>query len=71
MYLRNCWYIAATPDEIGDAPLARTFLEEPVVLFRDGDGIIGALEDRCCHRHLPLSMGRVVGGRLQCGWARA
>ncbi len=68
MYLRNCWYIAAMPDEIRDEPLARTFLDEPVVLFRDGDGMVAALEDRCCHRHLPLSMGRVAGGRLECGY---
>mgnify|MGYP001182728992 CR=1 FL=1 len=68
LYLRNCWYIAATLDEIGNAPIGRTFLDEPVVLFRDGDGKIAALEDRCCHRQLPLSMGRVVGGRLQCGY---
>ena len=68
MYLRNCWYIAATPDEIGSGPLARTILGEPVVLFRNGDGAVTALADRCCHRSLPLSMGRVVGGNLQCGY---
>lgn len=68
MYLRNCWYIAANPDEVGAAPLGRTFLGEPVVLFRAGDGAVAALEDRCCHRSLPLSMGKVVGDRLQCGY---
>lgn len=68
MYLRNCWYIAADPDEVGAAPLGRTFLGEPVVLFRPGDGTVAALEDRCCHRALPLSMGSVVGDRLQCGY---
>jgi phenylpropionate dioxygenase-like ring-hydroxylating dioxygenase large terminal subunit len=29
-------------------------------------GIPVAFEDRCPHRHLPLSMGKVVEGALQC-----
>ncbi len=68
MFLRDYWYVAAISDEIGDTPLARTFLDEPVVLFRTRDGTVAALEDRCCHRHLPLSLGAVVGDRLQCGY---
>ena len=67
MFLRNAWYVAAWTTEIGDAPFARTILNEPVVLFRTPDGIV-ALEDRCCHRSLPLSLGRVVGDRVQCGY---
>ena len=55
MFLRNCWYVAAWDDEIGgEVPFARTILGEPVVLFRDAAGKAAALEDRCCHRHLPL-----------------
>jgi len=43
-------------------------LDEPVVLYRGAGGETVALEDRCCHRQLPLSMGRVQGDRLQCGY---
>lgn len=68
MFLRNCWYAAGFPDEIGRTPLARTFLEENVVLFRTRDGSPVALEDRCAHRRLPLSMGRLIGDTLQCGY---
>ena len=68
MHLRNSWYIAAQPSEVGTEPLGRTFLGEPVVLFRDARGGAAALADRCCHRGLPLSLGRVSGGRLQCGY---
>ena len=67
MFLRNAWYVAAWETEIGDTPFARTILNEPVVLFRSGERIV-ALEDRCCHRSLPLSMGRVAGDRIQCGY---
>ena len=68
MFLRNAWYVAAWGGEVTDAPLARTLLDEPVVLFRIDDGTPVALEDRCCHRHLPLSMGKVVGDGIRCGY---
>ena len=39
-----------------------------MVLYRDTDGAPVALEDRCCHRSLPLHRGRVKGDYLQCGY---
>ncbi len=69
MFLKNAWYAAAWDHEVTtDKPLARTILNEPLVLFRDTSGRIAALEDRCCHRHLPLSKGKVMGDILQCGY---
>ena len=68
MYLRNAWYVAALPEELGNGPLGRVFLGESVVLYRGATGRATALEDRCCHRALPLSMGRVVEDRIQCGY---
>ncbi|MGB6538802.1 MAG: aromatic ring-hydroxylating dioxygenase subunit alpha [Xanthobacteraceae bacterium] len=66
MFLRNYWYVAASNTEVGRKPLARTILGEPVVLFRTEAGAPVAFEDRCAHRHLPLSMGKLVGDVLQC-----
>jgi phenylpropionate dioxygenase-like ring-hydroxylating dioxygenase large terminal subunit len=66
MFLRNHWYVAASDSEVGRKPLARMILGEPVVLFRTEDGKAVAFEDRCVHRHLPLSMGKLVGNILQC-----
>ena len=68
MYLENCWYVAAWDHEVAEAPLARRMFGRPVVLYRRLDGSPVALEDRCCHRNLPLSMGRIVGDNLQCGY---
>ena len=68
MFLQNAWYVAAWETEIGDTPFSRTILNEPVVLYRADTGKVVALEDRCCHRALPLSMGKVVNDRLQCGY---
>ena len=56
MFLRNCWYVAAWAEEVTRAPLARIFLGLPVMLYRTEQGEAVALEDRCCHRNLPLSM---------------
>jgi vanillate O-demethylase monooxygenase subunit len=66
MFLRNFWYVAASDHEIAQRPLGRIILGEPVVLYRLEDGTPVALEDRCAHRHLPLSMGKLVGDTLQC-----
>jgi vanillate O-demethylase monooxygenase subunit len=63
----NCWYIAGWSDEVAERPLARTIAGLPMVLFRAG-GAVAALEDRCCHRSLPLSLGKIVGAHLQCGY---
>jgi phenylpropionate dioxygenase-like ring-hydroxylating dioxygenase large terminal subunit len=68
VFLREAWYVAARAAEVTRRPLARTLLGEPVVLYRREDGAAVALEDRCCHRHLPLSMGRLEGDRLRCGY---
>ena len=56
MFLRNCWYAVGWNDEVCEKKLfARTILEEPIVIYRILDGSVVALEDRCCHRLLPLS----------------
>lgn len=67
-YLRNSWYVAAWGDEVDNGLLARTILSEPVVMFRDEAGRAVALEDRCPHRFVPLSMGRRTEAGLMCGY---
>jgi phenylpropionate dioxygenase-like ring-hydroxylating dioxygenase large terminal subunit len=62
------WYVAGFSTDVQDAPVGRTFLNHKVVLFRTGDGQIAALEDRCCHRALPLSCGTVEGRGVRCGY---
>jgi phenylpropionate dioxygenase-like ring-hydroxylating dioxygenase large terminal subunit len=65
------WYILAMSHELRAEPIARTLFGMPIVLFRDGAGKPAALLDRCAHRNVPLSPGRVASGRLECpyhGW---
>lgn len=48
-----------------------TVQTRPLVLFRGAGGVVSALSDRCPHRNVPLSMGTVRGGELECayhGW---
>jgi phenylpropionate dioxygenase-like ring-hydroxylating dioxygenase large terminal subunit len=66
--LRNCWQVAAYAAEVVEGLLSRTFLGEAVILFRDTAGRPHALADRCAHRCLPLSRGRLLGDIIQCGY---
>ncbi|VCU69234.1 Toluene-4-sulfonate monooxygenase system iron-sulfur subunit TsaM1 [Pigmentiphaga humi] len=67
-FLLNAWYAAAWDYEVGDKPLARMLLGTRVALYRRGDGEYAALEDRCAHRLVPLSCGRVEGDTLECAY---
>jgi phenylpropionate dioxygenase-like ring-hydroxylating dioxygenase large terminal subunit len=67
VFLKNAWYVAAWAHELADgAPLGRTFLDKPVVLFRKDDGSLAAIGNRCPHRFAPLHLGSQVGDALQC-----
>ncbi|MFZ9628545.1 MAG: Rieske 2Fe-2S domain-containing protein [Ilumatobacteraceae bacterium] len=68
MFLRNAWYAAGWEREIGDSPVGTRLLGENVVMFRRSDGSYAALQDACPHRKLPLSMGRVQGDVIECGY---
>lgn len=48
------------------APLAVTLAGEKLVFFRGADGTAGALLDRCPHRGVALSLGKVKDGCLEC-----
>lgn len=72
-WLRDCWYVIAWDHEIpaadDAAPLfTRVVLGEPILVLRDARGGVVAMEDRCCHRHAPLSKGRREGDSVRCGY---
>ncbi len=66
-FLRNRWYQFGFSHELGDAALARTIIDVPLVAFRTAAGV-SALHDMCPHRFAPLSTGRVDQGRIICGY---
>ncbi len=68
MFVKNCWYVAALAAELGRTLLARTIAGDPVVMYRTEAGLAVAMLDRCPHRLAPLSLGKLVGDSLECGY---
>ncbi|HET7757147.1 MAG TPA: aromatic ring-hydroxylating dioxygenase subunit alpha [Steroidobacteraceae bacterium] len=67
MFLKNCWYVAAWDYELIDGKLlARTLLNEHVLLYRGDSGEVTALNNRCPHRGALLSEGRREGDSVRC-----
>lgn len=66
--LQNFWYVACLSESLRKEPLSRTIVDHPIVLFRDPQGRAHALLDRCCHRDLPLSFGKITARGIQCGY---
>jgi nitrite reductase/ring-hydroxylating ferredoxin subunit len=67
MFVRNCWYVAAWSSEVTDTGMiSLSIANEPVLLYRTGNGEVVVLEDRCCHRQAPLSRGRREGDNVRC-----
>ncbi|MDR9405053.1 MAG: aromatic ring-hydroxylating dioxygenase subunit alpha [Halothece sp. Uz-M2-17] len=67
----NHWYVVARSSEVTTDPYAVTLWKQPIVLYRQRDGQVCALEDRCPHRFVKLSEGKVQRDRVECayhGW---
>lgn len=65
--LRNRWYPILPSRFVpngGMVPVKR--LNVDWLLFRDADGKLSMLEDRCPHRSAPLSVGQHLGDRVAC-----
>ncbi|MBJ6636141.1 aromatic ring-hydroxylating dioxygenase subunit alpha [Streptomyces sp. I5] len=67
------WYPVAVSRRLGPGRVLGTaFAGERIALYRGRSGAVHALEDRCAHRQVPLSMGVVEGETLLCcyhAWA--
>jgi phenylpropionate dioxygenase-like ring-hydroxylating dioxygenase large terminal subunit len=68
----NVWTPLIEARRVTDRPIRTLVAGEAIVLFRGKGGRIGALFDRCPHRGVALSLGRVGDdGLLECpfhGW---
>ncbi|MCL2552542.1 MAG: aromatic ring-hydroxylating dioxygenase subunit alpha [Actinomycetia bacterium] len=67
------WYpVAASASVPRNKVVAASFAGRRMAVFRTATGTVAALEDRCAHRQVPLSMGVVDGETLRCcyhAWA--
>ena len=63
------WAVARSEEVTSTKPISVDIGSQPIVLWRDAQGVPRALEDRCPHRRAPLSLGCVLGnGMIQCGY---
>jgi len=67
-FVQNAWYPAAWARDVGRSLTSRTILGDDVVLYRKQDGGVAALENMCPHRFAPLSMGKLKGDAVECGY---
>lgn len=66
MYLKNGWYCAGWASELGETPIGRRMLDEPVMVYRAANGQPVAMEGRCPHRFAPLHLGTVSDDAIAC-----
>jgi phenylpropionate dioxygenase-like ring-hydroxylating dioxygenase large terminal subunit len=69
---RQCWYpVCFLQDLPANRPYSFSLYDEPFVLFRNKDGQLVCLTDRCPHRAAKLSEGQTIDGKIEClyhGW---
>ncbi len=64
--LKDIWYPICPSDFVGQDPVSLRRLGRKLVVWRDLDGALHALEDHCPHRGAPLSLGVVLGDKIAC-----
>lgn len=60
------WYAVCEGADVHRAPVALARLGERLVAWRDDAGAVRVAQDRCPHKGVALSRGRVCEGRLVC-----
>jgi phenylpropionate dioxygenase-like ring-hydroxylating dioxygenase large terminal subunit len=69
--LRRYWHPVGLTADAGPTPKKVTILGEELILFRDGQGRVGLIYPRCCHRGTTLYYGKVEDDGIRCcyhGW---
>ena len=62
----NQWYAILDSKSLKKKPVGLTRMGERIVLWRNGEGRVVCMPDRCPHRGTALSIGKVVDGNLAC-----
>jgi phenylpropionate dioxygenase-like ring-hydroxylating dioxygenase large terminal subunit len=66
-FIRNAWYLACWSKDIKSGEMFnRRLLNEQIVFYRKQDGTPIALQDKCPHRFVPLSMGVLANDKIMC-----
>ena len=63
------WYAVALAEEVPpDRPFGAPFLGGRLVLYRDSQGGLVALDARCPHMGADLAIGEIVGDDVRCAY---
>lgn len=63
----NQWYVILESKELKKLkPLRVIRFNEKLSLWRDEEGNVCCIADKCCHRGVSLSCGRIINGKLEC-----
>jgi phenylpropionate dioxygenase-like ring-hydroxylating dioxygenase large terminal subunit len=66
--LHDKWYLICPSKELTNKVITQKILGEDIILFRTTGGEAVALEDRCCHRNVKLSLGYLNKDTVVCGY---
>lgn len=64
--IRNQWFVVLESAEVKTQPVGVMRLGEKMVFWRDSSGKVHAAADRCPHRGVALSAGKIQADHLQC-----
>jgi phenylpropionate dioxygenase-like ring-hydroxylating dioxygenase large terminal subunit len=66
--LKNKWYLICPTKDLKNEIKSLKILGEDIIMYRAENGEAVALEDRCCHRNVKLSLGYLSGNNVVCGY---
>jgi len=60
------WYVVMDSTQVRGKPVGVVRMGEKLVFWRDSSGKVNCLRDKCVHRGVQLSKGKVIGDHIQC-----
>jgi len=60
------WYVVMDSTQVRDRPVGVVRMGEKLVFWRDSSGKVSCLRDKCVHRGVQLSKGKVIGDHIRC-----
>ena len=69
-FVENAWYVIGMSPEFERNVLHGTIVaKKPVVIWRSAEGNVVAFDDRCVHKRMPLSCGKILeNGAVECAY---
>ena len=69
-FVQNAWYVACMSAEIQrNEKQGHRICNKPILIWRTAEGKVVAFDDRCVHKRMPLSCGKILGnGNLECAY---